>query len=139
MSRDPLLAVVRLRRMALDDASREFAECLRRETAAQQAAAAVEAAIVREADAATSLAADDAVVEAFGTWLKRARADLRAAQTAHEDAEIETTRARAVLQAARAAVKAAEQMLAEKQASRQATLARREQAALDETGQRSRR
>ncbi|HEY6431690.1 MAG TPA: flagellar FliJ family protein [Acetobacteraceae bacterium] len=139
MSRDPLLAVVRLRRMALDDASREFAECLRREAEAEQAASAVEAAIVREADAATSLTADDAVVEAFGKWLKRARNDLRAAQTAQENAEIETTRVRAVLQAARAAVKAAEQMLAEKQASERATLARREQADLDETGLRSRR
>ncbi len=139
MSRDPLPAVVRLRRMGLDEASREFAECLRREAEAQHAASAVEAAIVREADAATSLTADDAVVEAFGIWLKRARNDLRAAQTLQENAEIETTRVRAVLQAARAAVKAAEQMLAEKQASQQATLARREQADLDETGQRSRR
>ncbi len=139
MSRDPLPGVVRLRRMGLDEASREFAECLRREAEAQRAASTVEAAIVRETDAATSLAADDAVVEAFGIWLKRARNDLRAAQTAQENAEIETTRARAVLQAARAAVKAAEQMLAEKQASQQATLARQEQADLDEAGQRSRR
>lgn len=139
MNREPLLAVVRLRRMALDDASREFAESLRREAEAQQAAAAVEAAIVREADAATSLAADDATVEAFGIWLKRARQDLRVAQAARDDAEIETTRVRAVLQAARAAVKAAEQMLAEKQAAQQATLARRQQAELDETGQHPRR
>jgi hypothetical protein len=139
VNREPLLAVVRLRRMALDDASREFAESLRREAEAQQAAAAVEAAIVREADAATSLAADDATVEAFGIWLKRARQDLRVAQAARDDAEIETTRVRAVLQAARAAVKAAEQMLAEKQAAQQATLARRQQAELDETGQHPRR
>lgn len=139
MNREPLLAVVRLRRMALDDASREFAESLRREAEAQQAAAAVEAAIAREAEAATSLAADDATVEAFGIWLKRARQDLRLAQAARDDAEIETTRVRAVLQAARAAVKAAEQMLAEKQAAQQATLARRQQAELDETGQHPRR
>ena len=134
MNRDPLLAVLRLRRMALDDASREFADCLRREAEAQNAVAAVEAAIARESDAATSLSADDTVVEAFGIWLKRARRDLHAAFAARQEAELETTRCRAILAAARAAAKAAEQLLAERKAEEQVAAARREQSVLDEIG-----
>jgi hypothetical protein len=113
MKRDPLPVVLRLRRLALDDASREFAECLRREAEAERAAAAVEAAIAREAEAASDISGGDWVVEAFGVWLKQARRDLRVARTAQEHAAAETTRVRAVLARARAAVKAAETMMAE--------------------------
>lgn len=138
MKRDPLDAVLRLRRLALDDAGREFADCLRRETEAEQATAAVEAAIVRETEAATSLSAGDAVVEAFGAWLRRAHRDLHAAQAAQERAEAETSRVRAILAAARAAVRAAEHMRSASAAARQADADRREQRTLDEIGPRQR-
>ncbi|HSU06208.1 MAG TPA: flagellar FliJ family protein [Acetobacteraceae bacterium] len=139
MNRDPLLTVLRLRRMVLDDASRELADCLRQETEAQQAVTGVETAIARETDVATSLSADDAVVEAFGVWLRRARQDLRAAVAVRQRAEMETTRSRAILAAARAAAKAAEQLMAERKTAEQVAVARREQAVLDEIGGNPRR
>lgn len=136
MKRDALDATLRLRRLALEDAMRELAACFRAEAEADQAVAAVEAAIERETEAASSLTADDAVVEAFGVWLKRARQDLRSAEAVRVRAETETVRARAVLTAARGAVKAAEEVIGAKDAARRADAARREQRALDEMGQR---
>ena len=136
MKRDALGATLRLRRLALEDAMRELAECFRAEAAAEQAVQAVEAAIERETEAASNLTADDVVVEAFGVWLKRARQDLRVAEAARVRAETETVRARAVLTAARGAVKAAEQVIAAKAEAQRADAGRREQHALDEIGQR---
>jgi len=138
MKRDPLAAVLRLRRLAMEDASRDFAECLRSEAEAGKAVAAVEAAIERETDIASSLEAGDAVVEAFGAWLKRARKDLRAAQTMREHTENETARARATLAVARAAVKATEHLIAEQNAAAGLQAARQEQRELDESGRKSR-
>jgi len=138
MKRDPLAAVLRVRRLAMEDATRDFAECLRGEVETRQAVAAVEAAIERETDIASSLEAGDAVVEAFGAWLKRTRKDLRAAQSRHEQSESETARARAALAVARAAVKAAEHLMAEQEAAAALEASRREQRALDEIGRKSR-
>jgi flagellar export protein FliJ len=135
MKRNPLDAVLRLRRLAMEDAGRDLAECLRGEAAAQQAVAAVEAAIHRETEAASSLTGDDAVVEAFGVWLKRARKDLHAAQARREHFESETARARAALAVARAAVKATELLIAKQAAAAEA--ARQEQHDLDEIGRRT--
>ncbi len=139
MPREPLAAILRVRRLALDQATRELAECLRVETATGRAVAAVEQAIAQEQKAASSLAGDDLVVEMFGAWLKRARQDLRAAVDARERAEAETARARAVVAAARAAVAAIESELARKAAEQDAAAARREQQVLDEVAQRRRR
>jgi flagellar export protein FliJ len=138
MKRDPLAAVLRLRRLAMEDATRDFAECLRSEAEAGKAVAAVEAAIDRETEIASSLEAGDAVVEAFGAWLKRVRKDLRAAQTLHEHSENETARARAALGVARAAVKATEHLIAEQDAAATLEVARQEQRELDESGRKSR-
>jgi hypothetical protein len=71
MSRDPLEALLRLRRMAADEARRGLAECLRAEGEAAAAVATIEAAIDRETEAATSLAVGDAEVEASAGWLRR--------------------------------------------------------------------
>ncbi len=139
MKRDPLAAVLRVRRLAMEDATRDFAECLRCEAEAGQAVAAVEAAIERETEVASSLSAGDAVVEAFGAWLKRVRKDLRAAQALHEQAENETARARAALAVARSGVKATEHLIAQQAAAAAAEAARQEQRDLDEIGRRPRR
>ena len=64
--------------MAADEARRGLAECLRIESEAAAAVAAIKAAIERETEAATSLAAGDAEVEAFGAWLRRIRPKQRA-------------------------------------------------------------
>ena len=138
MKRDPLAAVIRLRRLAMEDASRDFAECLRSEAETKQAIAAVEAAIERETEIASSLEAGDAVVEAFGAWLKRARRDLRSAQARHEQSESETARARAALAVARAALKATEHLIAEQEAAAALDAARQEQRELDEISRKPR-
>jgi hypothetical protein len=65
MTRNPLEALLRLRRVAADEARRGLAECLRVEGEAAAAVAAIAAAIERETEVATSLAAGDAEVEAF--------------------------------------------------------------------------
>ena len=95
MTRDPLEALLRLRRMAADEARRGLAECLRIESEAAAAVAAIEAAIARETAAATSLAAGDAEVEAFAAWLRRIRPKQHAALAAEDEAETATVRARA--------------------------------------------
>jgi hypothetical protein len=52
MTHDPLEALLRLRRMAADEARRGLGECLRIESEAAAAVAAIEAAIERETEAA---------------------------------------------------------------------------------------
>ncbi|HEY2619395.1 MAG TPA: hypothetical protein VGI78_18790 [Acetobacteraceae bacterium] len=137
MTDDPLEALLRLRRMAADEARRGLAQCLRVESEAAAAVAAIEAAIERETEAATCLAAGDAEVEAFAAWLRRIRPKQQAAHAAEVEAEAATTRARAVLGAARASVRAVEEMLEKRAATAQAEAERRAQNEIDEVAQRS--
>jgi flagellum-specific ATP synthase len=136
MSRDPLEALLRLRRMAADEARRGLAECLRAEGEAAAAVATIEAAIDRETEAATSLAAGDAEVEAFAAWLRRIRPKQQAALAAAESAEAATTQARGVLGAARAGVQAAEETLEKRGAVERAEAERKAQNEIDEAAQR---
>ena len=73
MTHDPLESLLRLRRLAVDEARRGLADCLRVESLAAHAVAAIESAIDHETDVATDLASGDAVVEAFAAWLRRIR------------------------------------------------------------------
>jgi flagellar export protein FliJ len=137
MTRDPLEALLRLRRMVADEARRGLAECLRVESEAAAAATAIEAAIERETGAATSLATGDAEVEAFAAWFRRIRPKQQAALTAEEEAATATATARAVLGAARAAVRAAEEMLEKHAAAVQAEAERGRQREIDEAATRA--
>jgi flagellar export protein FliJ len=137
MMHGPLEALLRLRRMAADEARRALAECLRAESEAAAAVAAIETAIDREAEAATSLSVGDAEVEAFAAWLRRIRPKQQAALAAEEAAETATAQARMVLGAARAGVRAAEEMLEKHAAVEQAAAERRAQNEIDEAAQRS--
>jgi hypothetical protein len=136
MPRDPLAALVRVRRLGLDGATRELAECLRAEAEASQAVNAVQAAIGRETEAAENVGGDDADVEAFGRWLRRARQDLAAAERARDEAEAATALRRVAVRAERAALAMAEAALETRHAARRAEAQRREQAAIDEVAQR---
>ncbi|MBV8914242.1 MAG: hypothetical protein JOZ05_14525 [Acetobacteraceae bacterium] len=138
MKQDPLKSLLRLRETAADQARRELAECLRAESEAAAAIVAIEAAIRREMEAASSLAAGDAEVEAFAAWLRRMRPQQQAAETARTAAEAATSEARAVLGAARAAVRAAEAALEGKTAAAQAEAARKAQGEIDEVAGRAR-
>ena len=136
MIRDPLESLLRLRRLAVDEARRELGACLRAEGEATRAVAAIEEAIGRELAAAADLAKGDADVEAFGVWLRRIRPKQKAAEAAETAAEAETVRARAVLSAARAAVRAAEVMLEKHEAARAAQQEHQAQNQIDEVAQR---
>jgi flagellar export protein FliJ len=132
MTRDPLEALLRLRRMAVDQVRRDLAECLRLESAAMTAVAAIKAAIARETEVASSLAAGDAEVEAFGAWLRRIRPMQLAALAAESAAETATVASRTLLGAARAAVRAAEQMVEKRAVVTNAATERRAQGEIDE-------
>jgi flagellar export protein FliJ len=138
MNHDPLESLLRLRRLAVDEARRGLADALRSESEAARTIAAVEAAIEREADVASSLAAGDAEVEAFAAWLRRIRPKQQAAHDAADEAEAATGLARTVLGVARAAVRAAEEMLAKHAAELHAQAERQVQAELDEVAGRPR-
>ena len=81
---------------------------------------------------ATSLAAGDAEVEAFGAWLRRVRPKQRAARAAEDEAATATVRARTLLGAARAAVRAVEEMLEKHAATAHAAAERKAQGEIDE-------
>ena len=138
MPRDPLQAVLRLRRIANDEARRAVSDAVAQETLAQRLADMVDDEIARETALACRLEADDAAVEAFGAWLTYARQRAEAARNAAERAGAETARARAVLNLARAGLEAAEAVAASRQDAAAAAQARREQHALDDLTRRRR-
>jgi flagellar export protein FliJ len=132
MSRDPLDALVRLRRLAVDEARKALAECLRTEEATEASVARIAAAIERETDAAASLSTSDAEVEAFVAWLHRIRPEQHSAHEAQDEARAETLRMRAVVSAARAAAEAAEELVERHEAARRADEQRQAQRDIDE-------
>ena len=131
-ARDPLASLLRLRRTAVDAARQDLAGCLSAEDAAARTVTELKTAIAREMDAASSLAAEDADVEAFAAWLRQLRPRQAEAHAAHDRARAETARSRAALAAARTAEHAAEVMLDKHAAERRAEAERGEQRTLDE-------
>ncbi len=95
MARDPLDALIRLRRLALEEAMRELGARLAEEAEAIAAVARIEASIAAEQAAASRLDTGDAAVEGFGRWLRRIGQERAAAAAARDRTEIETTRSRA--------------------------------------------
>jgi hypothetical protein len=135
MARDPLTALLRVRRLALDEARRSLADCLAAEATAARSMTEAEAEIVRERATAASLDADDAAVEAFAAWLRVARGRSEQAAAAHERVTAETTRARAIVAVARGSFEAVQAALDRKAADEREERQRREQLSLDEAVQ----
>lgn len=106
MPRD-LSSLLRVRRLALDEARRALAASLGAEAVAEATARDAERAIEAESDAAHVLTADDSTVEAFAAWLPQARRRADLAREAVATAQAETSRARAGLTLARAALASA--------------------------------
>ncbi len=132
MPRDPMTILLRLRRMTADEAQRALAECLRAETAAAAAVRLIETEIERETEAVCGVETDDRAVEEFGAWFRRIRKERLSAAIAMQQAEGRTHEARAVLAAGRGALQAVEDVIAKREADRQAADARAEQRLLDE-------
>ena len=104
MPRDPLDALIRFRRLSLEEAMRDLGARLAEEAEVVAAVARIEASIAAEREAASRLDAGDAAVEGFGRWLRRIGQERAAAVAARDRAEAETARARAVLGVARGAL-----------------------------------
>lgn len=121
MSRDALATLIRVRRLACDDAQRQLVSALAAEARAQQLAHKVERAIARETEAASDTDSSDAMVEAFGAWLPGARRELEDARRALVSTQAEAMRARAELTASRTALESVEALQKQRhEAARQA-------------------
>ena len=136
MARDPLDALLRVRRMALDEARRLLAACLDAELEADRSRSRAEAEIARERGVAERLDGGDAAVEAFAAWLPGARARVQGALAQQDRAAAETARARAGVSIARGAHEAAEEARERKRQSAEAARRRQEQLGLDEAASR---
>ena len=129
---DALQTVMRIRKLAVDEAKRALAEALSAEDAARTEAEAAEAQIGIEGEIAADLNSDDGAVEAFARWLPTGRAIAARTRAAHEQTLLEVARARAGLSAARAAAEAAERLKQRREAEAAVEAGRRSQAAMDE-------
>jgi flagellar export protein FliJ len=135
MAREPILALLKLRRLAVEEARQGLAGCLAREDAAERALAESEAILHREMLAAQS-SASDGEVEAFAAWLPQGRQAVRRAQEARDSAAAETALARAALTLARSAAEAVDNLVEQRRLAEGAEALKREQAVLDDIGQR---
>ncbi len=136
MSHDTLTTLVKVRRLACDEAMRSLVQALDLESQALQSAHAIERAIAQETETASDLASPDAVVEAFGQWLLGARRQLDAATHTLQDRQAETTRKRAELTACRTALEIVETLQTERREAAAAARAQKLQRDLDDRPQR---
>lgn len=138
-----LETLLRLRRLAVDDARMALAGCIRDEVTADAALAAADKALERETAAAARMTEQDpkeqnpreqaGVAEAFAHWLRHARDRRAALQRQHDLAATRTHEVRAVLSAGRLAVEAVETLIAQQASLRALDDARRDQHALEES------
>jgi len=136
MADDPMLVLLRLRRMGVDEATRGLAACLRAETEAAAAVRAIDDAIARETEAASDPEAGDHAVEAFAVWYRRARQERDAMVAVLHAAETATAEARTVMAASRTGVRVAEELIDRRDTMREAAAERAEQRLLDEVAAR---
>jgi len=130
-----MIPLLKMRRMAVDEARQAVADCLAREDAAEKALAEAQAALARETLAAQA-SASDGEVEAFAAWLPYGRRAVQNAQAAKDAAAAETALGRAALTLARSAAEAVETVIEERREALKARRERGEQSVLDEAGQR---
>lgn len=112
---DPLTTLIRVRRLACEDAQRSLVAALSEESRAEAAVHAMETIIARETAAASDPDGSDAVVEAFAAWLPGARSKLETARQAHTGLQAETARVRAALTACRTALESVETLQQQRQ------------------------
>ena len=131
-----LEVVGRLRKLAVNEARRDLAACLAAEAAADAAEQAAHTGMQRERDAARIVPVNEAG-GAFAAWLPRGLQAIAAAHESARRAVQAVTVARTALTGARAAGEAVQKMLAREAALLAVAASRRDQAALDEAGQRA--
>ena len=114
MTRDPLVTLIKVRKLACDEAQRKLVEALALEDRAEQMSQRVERTIAQETQAATDVNGSDAMVEAFAAWLPGARQQLASARQLLLDRQAETMRSRAELTACRTALETVETLQKER-------------------------
>ncbi len=139
MKHDAIVTVARLRRLARDEARQALFRALAAEAVAIGHADDALRQIADETAAASSIMADDAVVDAFAAWLPGARQHAAATRAACERAGAEVGRMRAILTVSRIAAEAVEALLLQRAEEQAKDSARRLQAELDEVGRGTKR
>lgn len=114
LARDPLATLIRVRKLACDEAQRKLIDSLASEDRAEQMSHRVERTIAQETRAATDVHGSDAMVEAFAAWLPAARQQLAHARQVLMDRQAETMRSRAELTACRTALETVETLQKER-------------------------
>ena len=132
MAKRSLETVLAVRRASVNDARTAIASAILNEAAAAADENQIATTIQAELDAVSAPDADDAAVEAIGSWLSQARLRQAAARDRRQTAEAMTARARAALAAALTAEEVVCSMIAAEQARARADNDRRAQADLDE-------
>lgn len=119
MARDPLATLIRVRKLACDEAQLRLVDALALEDRAEQMSHRVERSIAQETQAATDVNGSDATVEAFAAWLPGARKQLAEARRTLSDRQAETMRRRAELTACRTALETVETLQRERKEAAQ--------------------
>ena len=119
MARDPLATLIKVRKLACDEAQRRLIESLGLEDRAEQMSHRLERTIAQETLAATDVNGSDAMVEAFAAWLPGARQQLASARQVLLDRQAETMRSRAELTACRTALETVETLQKERREATQ--------------------
>lgn len=114
MARDSLATLIKIRRVACDEAVKQLAAALAAEETAAQAVHEGERTLAKEAATAKAIDGTDAMVEAFGAWLPVARRKLEAARATLTALQAETVRARAELTICKTALETVEQLQTER-------------------------
>lgn len=136
MRHDPLCALLKLHRLAMDRARHDLAERMQAERQAQAALRQAGAELDRQVTEAGHLAQNTGWADAFALWLPRGQAAMQASRDAAARADAAMASARATLGQVRAMARATEDLLARRMAEKAQALARQEQMLLDEAGQR---
>lgn len=114
MARDPLATLIKVRKLACDEAQRKLVNALALEDRAERVSQQLERTIAEETMTATDINGSDAIVEAFAAWLPGARLHLTNARKLLLDRQAETMRSRAELTACRTALETVETLQAQR-------------------------
>lgn len=137
MARDTLDTLLRLRRLAVDEAARALGAALRQEAQATQVVARLEAMLAHESTVTRGLATEDRVATPFAAWRARARQEMIRARTDVAAAGAGVVAAQDALGEARGGLRALETAIARAQAEDATAAARSAQHTLDDMARRS--
>lgn len=136
MAHDTLSTLLRLRRLAVDEAARVLGESLREEDQARDALARLADALAHECRVTRALASEDPVSTSFAAWRARTRQEMAEAAARLATASGMVTAAQDALGQARGGVRALETALARREAEDAMTTARAAQHTLDDMARR---